>query len=274
MPLESHDPKEAARICAAASRLTLQDFAPALILLPETERLRAQALTALTLTLFDFAAQPGLEGERLAQINRWEFALEAALGGEPPGQPIFVQMAALEKHDPWSRDGLDRLFGLARHRVASRRPPTVAAAERQSTDLGQALSLILLGSTVDAPLAGLTAALLRISSLQRLGEDLRRQQPQLAVEELPDHWHSAIGDNVATLARVVQSECDRLRPLLLEADGALRRIHSPFRRAARYAHAAGKLLLAQIERGAGDIVLRPPRLGLATRFWLLVRSRW
>src|SRR5260370_39639002 len=65
-PTEDFDEEKAAGLCADIARAVLGDFAPALLLLPATERRRAQALVAYAHTLFDFARQHGVEGERLA----------------------------------------------------------------------------------------------------------------------------------------------------------------------------------------------------------------
>src|SRR3954468_16096264 len=92
-PVENLDEEKAEELCAGIVRNLLGDFAPALLLLPGTERRRAQALLAHAFALFDFARQGGLEGEKLAQINRWEYTLEAALAGEPASQPIVLRMA-------------------------------------------------------------------------------------------------------------------------------------------------------------------------------------
>ena len=54
-PVADDDPDRAEALCSEVARHTLLDFAPALILLPATERRRCQVLTAHALTLFDFA---------------------------------------------------------------------------------------------------------------------------------------------------------------------------------------------------------------------------
>ncbi len=131
-PLDDFDPEHAREFCARLCRDLLGDYAPALLLLTPGERLRLQALAAYARTLFDFAAQRGLAGERLAQINRWEFALESALAGQPIGQPVFVAMAAGELQDPWPRAALDDLAAAARRRaVAAERPSWNEADDRR-----------------------------------------------------------------------------------------------------------------------------------------------
>jgi hypothetical protein len=69
-PQEDYDEERATELCAALCRNLLGDFAPAVLLLSAAERHRVQALVAHIHTLFDFARQHGVEGERLAQINR------------------------------------------------------------------------------------------------------------------------------------------------------------------------------------------------------------
>jgi hypothetical protein len=138
-PIESHDIEQAAVICAQVGRSVLGDLAPALILLHPEWRQRVQALTAYGLTLFDFAKQTGLEGERLSQINRWEFELETALSGKPSGQPVFVLLATENRIRPWPVEALDRLGNAARRRITSRRPSTAAALDQQALALGGAI---------------------------------------------------------------------------------------------------------------------------------------
>lgn len=139
-PLEDFDPERAAALCAEICRQWLGDYAPGLALLPPSERRRAQALAAYARTLHDFARQRGLEGERLAQINRWEFTLETALSGQPVGQPIFVAMAACERERPWPREALDEIAAAARRCAAA--PDTDAWAG----GIGRRLAAAVLGA--------------------------------------------------------------------------------------------------------------------------------
>jgi len=273
-PLESDDPRKAAAVCAEVARLLLLDFAPALTLLPETERRRAQALATFAFTLFDFARQGGLGGERLSQINRWEFSLDAALTGDPPGQPVFVQIAQLDQQLPWSRDGFDRLMSAARRRATVRRPTTADAANRDSTELGGALAEALVGSSPSTDLEAMAAALTRIHSLRMLGEDLRRHQARLPVCELPNTWESTTDADVEMLAKAVRSECDRIRPLLLRSARAIPDLPPAYRRCGKYLLLAGVRLLNLLEEAGAGLRLESPQLGAASRLALLIRARW
>src|SRR5690242_11447844 len=131
--------EKSAEVCAGIARTLLGDFAPAVLLLPGTERRRAQALLAYAGTLFDFARQTGVEGEKLAQINRWEFALEAAFSGQTAGQPIFLRMARENDRRRWPVDSLDDLAACARRRALRRQPATIADAEVEALSLGRAV---------------------------------------------------------------------------------------------------------------------------------------
>ncbi len=272
-PVEDRDVGRSAAVCAAVTRELLRDFAPALILLPAAQRRRAQALTAYALTLFDFAGQSGLEGERLSQINRWEYDLEEALVGRPVGQPVFVLLASEEERQAWRREGFDRLIQCARHRVAVARPRTVEAAAREARELGGALAEALLGRAAPPPLESFAAALLRVRALQNLGESLRRHQARLAVEELPEAWDAAGRPDRESLARLVREECRRIRPLLT-AQGVGPAIPQPFRTAAGFLRRAALRLAGQIERRGAAIVETPPRLDLTARLGLLLGARW
>jgi hypothetical protein len=116
-PQDDFDPAHAEALCAEICRQLLGDYAPGVALLPIVERRRVQALAAYTRTLFDFARQRGLEGERLAQINRWEFTLETALTDRLVGQPVFVAMRRCEADRPWPREALDAVAAAARRAV-------------------------------------------------------------------------------------------------------------------------------------------------------------
>jgi phytoene/squalene synthetase len=273
-PIESHDVEKATAICAQVCRTVLGDLAPALILLHPEWRRRVQALTAYGLTLFDFAKQTGLEGERLSQINRWEFELETALSGKPSGQPVFVLMAKEQEVQPWPIEQLDRLGNAARRRITSRRPPTAAALDKQTLDLG---SVIVASLTEDGncpPLDFFAAALLRIRALQDLTHSLRRHQAQLPIDELADDWDLENKADEDQVARAVGNECHRIRELLADAPQAIRETQPTMRTAATYLLLAGRRLLGQIERGGAGILERPPRLGVVSRLGLLMRARF
>ena len=271
-PLESHDKERARQICGEVTRLLMRDLAPALILLPPAERYRLQALIAYSLTLFDFVRQTGLEGERLAAINRWEFHLEAALDGTPPGQPVFVLLADIESHDPWVREGFDRLHAVARHRCAVARPANRAALEKEAVDLAVAVTTAFLGSG-SPELVELVAAVMRAGSLVNLGEDLRRHRARLPVSELPDAWENKPAEPAPQLDRLVRTECSRIVPALASGEGATA-APSNLRRAIEYVRLACLDLVQQIDRLGAEVIAVPPRLSLTDRLLLLARARW
>src|SRR3954466_12987785 len=165
-PVENLDEEKAEELCAEIVRHLLGDFAPALLLLPGTERRRAQALLGYPSGLFDFARQGGLEGEKLAQINRWEFTLEAAFAGERTGQPVFLRMAR-EKERPrrarrtgrprWPVAPRDDLPTPARRRALRRRPATVADTDGEALSLGRAVAAALLEKSLNAEVDGLAS---------------------------------------------------------------------------------------------------------------------
>ncbi len=255
------------------TRKILRDFAPALILRPAKERQRAQALTAFALVLFDFAGQTGLEGERLAQINRWEYSLEEALSGSPAGQPVFVLLDSEENRQPWHRDGLDALFRAARQRVAMTRPRTIETLDRRSRQLGGALVETLLDRPATPPLESFAAALLRVHALQNLGASLRRHQAHLPTEELPEAWHAGDQPDRHSLTEIVRKECRRISRLFVAAHMPAA-IPENYRAAGRYLQAAARRLLRQCERRGASIISTPPSLGVVTRLTLLLHARW
>jgi len=271
-PAEDFDEEKAAALCAGVTRGLLGDFAPALLLLPGTERRRAQALVAYAHTLFDFARQHGVEGERLAQINRWEFTLEAALSGQPVGQPIFLRMARENERRRWPVDALDELAAAARRRALRRQPATVADAEVDALSLGRAVAAALLEKSLNAEIDGLASALVRLWSLQHLGDEVDRRRCPLPASEVPE-GDAGRWDRSALLA-AARRECERLRGRLLKAPRGLADLPAGYRRAAVFALLAALRLLTEVEDSGRDLLASPPRLGVGSRLGFLLRARW
>ena len=271
-PLEDFDEEKAETLCAEITRHLLGDFAPALLLLPGTERRRSQALLAYACTLFDFARQRGVEGERLAQINRWEFTLEAALSGQRVGQPIFLRMARENERRRWPVDALDELAACARRRATRSQPSTIADAEVEALSLGRAVAAALLEKSLNAEIDGLASALVRLWSLQHLSEEIDRKRCPLPVSEVQEQEEGRF--NPDQLREATRRECERLRPRLLRASRGLVDLPQGYRRAAVFSLLAALRLLTEIEDENRDVLAAPPRLGVGSRIGFLLRARW
>lgn len=273
-PGESFDQAAAETFCAELARKALGDFSPALLLLAAAERRRVQALAAYAFTLFDFARQRGVEGERLAQINRWQFTLEAALGGQPVGQPVFVAMAREHRRSPWPDDALDALAATARQRIGEPIPETAEAFARYRRRLAAALFRALSGADPPPGIAGLGAALLAVRGLVEVGEELRQRLSPLAAEELPPPWVAAHPPSAAEVLAAVRRRGDELGCRLASPPPELAALPAPRRRALTYLRLGALTLLARLEAGGEALLTTPPRLGLRDRLLLLARARW
>lgn len=271
-PSEDYDEERSATVCADIARALLGDFAPALLLLPAGERRRAQALLAYASTLFDFARQPGVEGERLAQINRWEFTLEESLSNQPVGQPVFVRMARENRRRAWPVDALDDLAACARRRAVRPRPATVAEAELDALALARAAASALLEENLTAEIDSLASALVRLWGLQNLGAEIRRHRNPVPVSEVEEDPEGR--PDPAALAAAVRRECALLRPRLLRAPRGLGDLPTGYRRASVFALLAALRLLTEIEDADTGLLKAPPRLGLGARIAFLLRARW
>ena len=271
-PAEDLDEEKAEELCAGIARHLLGDFAPALLLLPGTERRRAQALLAYTYGLFDFARQGGLEGEKLAQINRWEFTLEAAFAGERTGQPVFLRMARENERRRWPVDALDDLAAAARRRALRHRPATVADADVDALSLGRAVAAALLEKSLNAEVDGLASALVRLGALQRLGEETAGRRCPLPASEVAEGEDGRL--DPAHLLAAARRECPRIRSRLLRAPRGLVGLPHGYRRAAVFSLLAALRLLTEIEDPETDLLKAPPRLPLGARIGLLMRARW
>jgi len=271
-PTEDFDPEKAEALCAEITRHLLGDFAPALLLLPGTERRRAQALLAYAGTLFDFARQRGVEGERLAQINRWEFTLETALSGQPVGQPIFLRMGKENERRRWPVDALDELAACARRRATRSQPATVADADVDALSLGRAVAAALLEKSLNAEIDGLASALVRLWSLQHLGEEIDRRRCPLPASEVTEAHDGRFDPR--QLREATRRECQRLRSRLLRAPRGLAGLPQGYRRAAVFSLLAALRLLTEVEDEERDLLKAPPRLGVGSRIGFLLRARW
>ena len=275
-PLDDPDPATAHRVCAEVTRDALGDLAPALILVNGAERFRCQVLTTWVRTLFDFARQTGVEGERLAALNRLEFGLEQALDGDPPGQPVFVGMSIEETRRPWPRESLDLLLAAARRRAVRPRLDTVDEVAAEAAQIARALGQSLVGTEPSSGLVEQWAALVRLRGLLDLGEAVRRDQASLPRLELPSP-----GD----LREPAPRGSDRGRRAFgagpdpagarLAATGP--ELPAGFCRAARYLRLAGLALWDRIETSGGELSggdtrSSPLRLGVGARLGLLVRA--
>lgn len=271
-PLADFDEEKAAALCAEVCRSLLGDFAPALLLLPPFERRRAQALVAYAATLWDFARQRGIEGEKLAEINRFEFTLEAALAGEAVGQPIFLRLAREHERRRLPAEPLAELAAAARRRATRERTASPAEADADAERLGRALAGALLGNDPTPELTAFAGALVRVGTLQRLGSELAGGRAPLPFSELPsDGWTTTPPERLLAAAR---RECERLRPRLLRAPRGMARLPAPWRRVATFSLLAALRLLALIEDADARLLTEPPRLGVAARLGLLARARW
>ncbi|HSK74841.1 MAG TPA: squalene/phytoene synthase family protein [Thermoanaerobaculia bacterium] len=271
-PAESFDEDKAALLCAEIAREVLGDFAPALLLLPTTERRRAQALLAYAHTLFDFARQSGVEGEKLAQINRWEFTLEAALSGQKVGQPIFLRMARENERRRWPVDALDELATCARRRATRPQPATLADAEADARSLSRAIGTALLEKSLNAEGNDLASALVRLWGLQHLGEEIRRHRCPIPESDIREDGEGRI--DAGPLLEAVRRECARLRPRLLRSPRGFAELPHGYRRAAAFSLSAALRLLSEIEDADARLLEEPPRLGVVSRIGFLLRARW
>jgi hypothetical protein len=251
--------------CATAARQLLGDFAPALLLLPATERTRVRTLLAYAGALLAGAVRPGLEGERLTHINRWEAALERAMAGSGGSPPLCARMAHENTRRRWPADALDELTACARRRVLHPRPATAANAEAEARGLARAVVGALLEGRLNAEVCGFAGALIRLRALQGLGAALARGECPLAEDE-----YRASSE----LEEAIGRECARLRPPLLRAPRGLVELPTAYRRASVFSLLAALRLLSEMEDAAPRLAAAPPHLGMATRLGLLARARW
>ncbi len=250
-PTHDHDPDRAAQICAAVCRQAMLDFAPALMLVAPERRIRLQAVLAYTITLLDFACQPGLEGERLAGLNRWQFELEEALDGHPTGQPVFVRLGLAEAEQPWLRDEFDRLHRAARHIAVTSSAEACELPDETIKEIADAWIALVLGVRPEPVTVQQGVAVLRVHGLLRTAG-------------------SEDSDALGSRNRIAEKSRE-LRRILSEpiqkANGTER-----YLAAANYVRLASLALLDAIDSSRQDRTR--PSIGLFRRLIILGRARW
>jgi hypothetical protein len=291
-PKDDFDTARAEALCAEICREALRDYAPGLALLTPADRRRAQALTAYTRTLFDFARQRGLEGERLAQINRWEFTLESALSGRPVGQPVFVAMARCEGERPWPREALDELATAARRSVTrdAGHPWTVDDDRRLASALlaawmgADAYDAVAEGTVAEA--LGLRRRLQTHATRREASSKPHRRSaaPPTRPFGVGDHEAAPSAKDTNGISSADAVSPDPSHPELASAGGAspalprkggraeTSRVEAASRRDAGATTRARLLRFVELTNAA--LERRGAPLGLSSRLWALVRSRF
>jgi hypothetical protein len=260
---------DTARVAGTAREL-LGDFAPALLLLPATERARIRALLTYAGAVLACGAEQALEGERLARIDRWEAALARALDGDAAAPPICLRMAFENARRRWPADALDELAACARRRTLHPLPASAADAEADARGIARAVGGALLETRLNAEVSGFVAALIRLHALQHLGPATARGRSPLPAEEDRESRKAAAADLGAAVAR----ECARLRPRLLRAPRGLVELPAVYRRAGVFSLLAALRLLSEIEEAGARLLTVVPHLSATIRVGLLARARW
>jgi hypothetical protein len=262
LPLEDFDGERAAALCAEVCRQAFEHLAPALILIRSSERRHIQARGAYLLALFDFASQPGMEGERLSQINRWEFNLDQTLAGNPIGQPIFVHLAKCYAAKPWNDMYFGRLVALARHQAASEKGLVGVALDRWFTELGGALREQFLGEDAPIELDGVFSAIARAQRIKtRVLLQLRHRKAENPVEFRP-----GFGSDVSTLG----DEIDALQRDLEAGRYLIKLVPHSHRRALSYTVRASHAILNRCRAALSTSDALLLQLGIFARLHLLL----
>ena len=227
--------EQAERLCGEVTRSWMGDFAPALILLDAKSRRRLQAVLTMTRTALDFCLQPGVEGERVAALNRLHFEVEAALDGDPRGQPAQLLIADEEARQEWDRVAWDELFDRLRHLAMMG-----SLDSDRAHQVARAMAAVLQGREERDGEAGVTlgsalATLLKRAELWRFDQGSRPSVPTAGT----------LADPLSRKARVEQA----------------------WFRFARYVQLAERNLSMREVRG------RRPKLGISLRLLLLLRAR-
>jgi phytoene/squalene synthetase len=142
----------------------------------------------------------------------------------------------------------------------------------EALSLGRSLAAALLEKSLNAEVDALASALVRLGTLQRLGEELAGKRCPLPVSEVPEDVDGRCDS--AQLLAAARRECSRIRSRLLRAPRGLASLPHGYRRAAVFSLLAALRLLTEIEDPEIDLLKAPPRLALSSRIGFLLRARW
>ncbi|MEE2775189.1 MAG: squalene/phytoene synthase family protein [Acidobacteriota bacterium] len=265
-PKADFDAGRARVVCAEIARQLLGEFAPALAVLSATHRIRAQALVAYARTMLDFTSDATLEGERLAQINRWQFALEQAFDGEPAGQPVFIVLADCERESPWPREPLDELAAFARTRIARGRPLTGAELSVEAVRLATTVLAALTTSPLPSGMEALAEAAVRLHSLLGWRESLFHTRPDLGLDASDQKLGSVIAAESISIRALLSHAVQRAEP------GSRAGLPAPAARVAHFVATASTALLDRIDDDPD--AAHAPRLNALTRLRLVLGARF
>ncbi len=250
------------RTTALRAREALRDFAPALSLLGEPERRRAEALVALADEMTLASAEE--IGYRANEIRR-------TLAGEIAAPDATARaLARCHLRRRFRPETLDDLAAALRSR-AGLQAETQDDLEASTLGLVRALVVGWLGETTEE-IEDLGSALVRLAALVRLGPDLAAGKCPLPADRAGAIERA--GRPPSKLPSALTAECTRLRSILLKAPRALVELPEGTRRAAAFAVFVAIRLLSRIEEGDASLLAEPPRVGRFASWRLWARARW
>ena len=260
-------------LCAEITRGVLGDFAPAMLLLPGTERRRAQALVAYAHTPLRFRPPAGLRrGAAGADQPLGADAGGGACGPSPWTSPSSSAWRGRTSAAAgrWTPSTSSPPAPGAAPSAASPRPS--ADAEVGALSLGRAVASALLEKSLNAEVDGLGERPRPPLVAPAPGRGGERPALPPAGQRGPRRRGRRLGPGPA-----------RRRPRAASARGCADGCCAPpaacsdlphgYRRAAVFSLLAALRLLTEIEDPEADLLNAPPRLGVGSRLGFLLRAR-
>lgn len=261
---------EADALCARLATRHYENFPVASWLVPGRLRPAMRAVYAFARTADDFADEPEFEGRRLALLDGWRDALDAAFSGAAR-HPIFVALAdAIREHDLPRQPFLDLLAAFRRDATTPRTPDWAALLDycRLSADPIGRLVLHLFGyrdperaALSDRICTGLQLA----NHWQDLAVDARRGRfyapADLLARHAVDERALAEGPPAAVRAGLLRDLVARTRPYFLDGRPLVDRVRGRLRYELRLTWLGGWRILDRIDAAGGDVWDHRPALG-------------
>jgi len=261
---------EAYRHCGRIAAAHYENFTVGSWMLPRRLRHHLAAIYAFARTADDFADEGVAPAEvRLAQLDRWERALDEAFAGRPVG-PVFVALADTVRRFDLPDDPFRRLLRAFRADVRWRGfdddEALLAYCADSANPVGH-LVLYLFGyrdpgrqALADRICTGLQLA----NFWQDLGIDVARGRLYLPRATLAqfgvDPMNVLRGHEDPELRRCLEAEVDRAGRLLSEGETLAVRVDARLGREVRLFAAGGQAILRKIAAAGSRVLVQRPTL--------------
>jgi squalene synthase HpnC len=268
--------------CEALCRARHHNYPVASFFTRSHLRKHVYAMFAFARVADDFADEPGYEGRRARELDRWEQMLHDTYRGNPPAHPVFVALADTVDKFALPITELAALINGFRTDLEVRRYPTMAALRSYTAQAAEPVGHLLLfigGYRAPELLAyadDLSTGLALARLIQDVPADWQRGRIYLPLEDLrhfgvseDDIAHRRVTPAVGALVRY---EVARTRALFERARPLVDTIGADLAVEMALMWHGGWRILEKIQAAGPRLFVDRPRLTSVDKAWALARA--